>query len=182
MSNIFFCSDHHFNHRRSIDFDNRPYNNIQEMDEDLIKKHNSIVNKDDTVYFLGDISFNQSYNTYKEIFSKLNGNKYFIVGNHDNRQNLIRCQKDGLLLDVKESKILNIGKDTIHLTHYPLLEFYNFYKGGYHLFGHTHLSSCPELNKSANVCICCWEWQPVEWSEVKKYIDSNCKENKHIYY
>lgn len=178
MSNIFFCADHHFGHRAIIDLDNRPYSSVEQMDEDLIEIHNKIVGKNDAVYFLGDLSFNQSFNKYKELFTRMNGKKFYILGNHDNKQHLIRCQKEGLLLDVRESKILNIGKETVHLTHYPLHEWFNFHKNGIHLHAHTH-GNMPEYMRSADVGIRNWEYGPVEFLELKQYIDSNCTDNIH---
>lgn len=178
MSDIWFCSDHHFGHRNVINFCNRPYSSVEEMDDDLIYRHNNLVKKEDAVYFLGDFSWNQSYEKYKNLFSRMNGRKFYIIGNHDNKQNLIRCQKNGLLIDVRESKILNIGSDTIHLTHYPLLEWYNFHRNGKHFHGHTHCT-LDDYCQSVDVGIDAWEYGPVEFSELKKYLEERCKPNIH---
>ncbi len=175
---IWFTSDQHFGHKNIIKLSNRPYSSIEYMDEDIIDRYNKLVKKEDVVYFLGDLAWNQSYENYKNIFKQLNGRKSYILGNHDNKQHLIKCQKEGLLLDVRESKILNIGSDTIHLTHYPLLEWYNFYKGGYALHGHTH-AKLNDYCLSTDVGVDCWEYEPVSWEEIKQYIDNNCTANIH---
>ena len=125
-NNIYFTADLHLGHKKILDLANRDFDNIEKHDNYIIEKYNKIIDNEDICYILGDICWNQSYNSYKELFAKLNGKKYIILGNHDNKQNLIRCQKEGLIESVKESQIINIGSNTIHLTHYPLLEWFNF--------------------------------------------------------
>lgn len=173
-----FTSDWHLSHKNILKLSNRPFSDIEVHDEYIINKYNELVKPNDNVYILGDISFNQSYNTYKNIFKQLKGNIYVILGNHDNKNHLIRCQKEGLITSVRESQILNIGSDTIHLTHYPLREFYGFYNKGYHLYGHCH-GNIPDYCKSTDVGVDCWEYGVVEWAELKQYIDENCEPNIH---
>lgn len=176
--NIWFTADLHLGHRAILRLANRPFSSIDQHDETIIENINKLVKSGDDLYILGDISFNQSYNAYRDIFKKIKGNKYIIVGNHDNKNNLIKCQKEGLVVSVRESQILNIGSDTVHLTHYPLREFFNFFHGGYHLYGHCH-GNIPDYCKSTDTGVDCWEMECVEFSELKKYIDDNCSENSH---
>ena len=179
--NIWFTSDWHLGHKNILKLSNRPFSTIEEHDEIIINNINKFVKNSDDLYILGDISFNQSYNTYKNIFNRLKGNKYIIWGNHDNKNQLIKCQKEGLLVSVRESQILNIDKYTIHLTHYPLREFFNFYNGGYHFYGHCH-GNIDDYCKSTDVSVDCWEFEPVEFYELKEYIDKNCEDNIHPQY
>ena len=131
---------------------------------------------DDFCYILGDISFNQSYENYKRIFSRLNGKKNIIIGNHDNKQNLIRCQKDGLICSVKDTQILQIGKDRVFLAHFPHREWNGFYHDVYHVYGHCHCN-IDDYKQSTDVGVDCWEYAPVSWDELKEYIDNNCEPN-----
>jgi calcineurin-like phosphoesterase family protein len=88
MSNIFFCSDHHFGHQNIIKFtrDNgdklRSFNTLEHMQEYIIQKHNSVVQPGDKVYFLGDVCMTRTAEGLK-ILSRLNGEKILIRGNHD---------------------------------------------------------------------------------------------------
>ncbi len=176
--NIWYTSDWHINHRAVLSLSNRPFSDIDIHNETIIENCNKFVKKNDDLIILGDISFQQSYQAYKDIFNRINGNIYIILGNHDNKQNLIRCQKEGLITSVRESQIMNIGKDTIHLTHYPLMEWFNFYSNGLHAHGHTH-GKVNEYCRSVDVSVDCWQFEPVEFSELKQYIDENCTENIH---
>lgn len=76
-----FVSDLHFSHKRVIEYCNRPFKDVTEMNELLIKEWNSIVRKKDKVYMLGDFSLNP--NVSKKIAPLLNGYKILIAGNHD---------------------------------------------------------------------------------------------------
>lgn len=52
-----YIADLHFGHKNVIGFDQRPFNDIQEMDRVLIHLWNSRVQKDDNVYIVGDFAY-----------------------------------------------------------------------------------------------------------------------------
>lgn len=168
----------HLGHKNILKLDNRPFSDIDQHDDFLIDEYNKLVDTNDMVYIMGDIAWKQSYENYKSIFNRLKGRKQVLVGNHDGKQALIRCQKDGLIENVWDKKIIQIENDTIVLQHMPLREWDMFYHGSYHLYSHTH-GNIPDYCKSTDTSIKCWEWQPVEWTEIKQYIDENCTENIH---
>jgi calcineurin-like phosphoesterase family protein len=80
--NIFVISDTHFGHANIIKYCNRPFADIDEMDEMMIQKWNSVVKPGDKVYHLGDVYMGDSGRFLKK-FARLNGKKRLIVGNHD---------------------------------------------------------------------------------------------------
>lgn len=87
MSNIFLCSDHHFGHAGVTQFfcadgvtKLRPFSTVEEMDEYMVNRHNSVVRPADKVYFLGDFTFSKK-NIH--LAARLNGDKVLIKGNHD---------------------------------------------------------------------------------------------------
>lgn len=77
----FYISDLHLGHKNILAFDNRPFFNLKEMTETIISNWNSVVGKNDSVYVLGDMFWNNS--EIPIVLPKLNGTKYLIKGNHD---------------------------------------------------------------------------------------------------
>lgn len=59
----------------------RGFETAEEHDAHLIKEWNSVVNKRDLVYILGDITMESSKPYY--LLNKLNGIKKVVLGNHD---------------------------------------------------------------------------------------------------
>ncbi len=76
-----FTSDHHFGHRNIIDYCNRPFDSVEQMNEELVQSWNNIVSSSDTVYYLGDFSLKRS--AMEAYAPRLNGHKILIAGNHD---------------------------------------------------------------------------------------------------
>ena len=50
----FYISDLHIGHPGVIEFDNRPFADLNEMQKTIIDNWNSRVQKNDTVYIVGD--------------------------------------------------------------------------------------------------------------------------------
>ncbi len=78
----FFTSDTHFSHARIIELSNRPFRDVQHMNEMLIKNWNDRVGPDDHVYHLGDVALGSFEDSIKCV-ARLNGIKHLVVGNHD---------------------------------------------------------------------------------------------------
>ena len=53
---IFLTSDLHLGHANIIKYCNRPYRDVNEMNEDLINKWNQVIGDTDRVFFLGDFA------------------------------------------------------------------------------------------------------------------------------
>jgi calcineurin-like phosphoesterase family protein len=86
MGNVFFIGDTHFGHTNIIKFEpvNRPFLTIEEHDEELIRRWNSVVTEKDIVWHLGDFVFKMQESHAAAICRRLNGDKRLILGNHDN--------------------------------------------------------------------------------------------------
>ena len=144
----YFIADLHFGHKNCLAFDNRPFKTIEQHDDYLIEKWNSVVEPDDDVYVLGDISWHSSTKTI-EIFQKLNGRKHLIKGNHDGK--LLKNRKlQAQFVEITDYKELYIDdKMSIVLCHYPIPCFKNHYYDWVHFYGHVHTGF--EYNMMKNV-------------------------------
>ena len=77
----FFTSDPHYWHTNVIKYCTRPYATVEEMNEDMVNKWNSVVSKDDTVVCMGDFSL--AFRAVETFSFRLNGTRCLIPGNHD---------------------------------------------------------------------------------------------------
>lgn len=87
MPAVFLTSDTHFGHTGVCRFTRndgvtklRPWDDPNEMDEEMVKRWNDRVRPNDKVYHLGDVVINRKS---LSIMSRLNGDKVLIRGNHD---------------------------------------------------------------------------------------------------
>lgn len=84
MGKTYFIADTHFGDSAILRYENRPFENVSHMDNELISRWNSVVSDEDCVYVLGDFGAD-GYET--EVISALKGKKYLIKGNHDVKSN-----------------------------------------------------------------------------------------------
>jgi calcineurin-like phosphoesterase family protein len=87
MPAVFLVSDTHFGHAGVCRFMRndgitklRPWDDPQEMDEEMIRRWNERVRPNDKVYHLGDVVINRRC---LPTLARLNGDKVLIRGNHD---------------------------------------------------------------------------------------------------
>lgn len=141
--NLFFTSDLHFGHRNMITFKDRPFKDIKDMEEGLIKNWNEVVGPDDYIFDLGDFMWFNSRTDTRRVASKLNGHKYMLFGNHDQEDQYSKCEDLDLTVcgDVVHLHVTVLG---VHfgyfiLSHYPLVTWARPGEPNqYHLFGHIH--------------------------------------------
>jgi calcineurin-like phosphoesterase family protein len=81
-SREFVTADQHHGHDKLIPFCERPFKDIYEMDQVMIRRWNLVVKPDDFVWVVGDFSFYSDVVTSR-ILQDLNGSKGLILGNHD---------------------------------------------------------------------------------------------------
>ena len=169
MTKTFVISDTHFNHANILNFTNengekvRPeFSTVEEMNEHMIDRWNSVVDHNDVVYHLGDVHFGGSINekSNRSILSRLNGRKYLCLGNHDN-------VRDPLLHDFfKKVTFWNYLKEyDVSLSHIPLHEStMSEGRGGKrtrNIHGHIHRNLSPS-DRHINVSVEAINYTPVE--------------------
>ena len=130
-----FVSDTHFGHANIIKYSNRPFADVQEMNEMLITNWNDCVKDGDDVYFLGDFSYRNKDDALA-IRKRLMGTIFFIEGNHDSAAWQIRNQ----FAWYKEVASIEVFGQKIFLSHYAHRVWNKSHHGVWHLYGHSHNS------------------------------------------
>jgi len=187
MADSFFSADYHFFHANVIKYDNRPFKDVYEMNDEIIRRHNERVKDTDTVYFLGDYGFwatqnrafrgeGQPYNP-DVILNKMNGKHWcFLKGNHDKSSNKFKPKM--------EMCVLNQNRLRIQLLHDPM-----YAKVDYDLIlcGHVHtkfklkeLHYCGEIRLIINVGCSVWNYRPVKLEEIISIYHRWLNERKKI--
>ena len=120
----YYISDVHLFHKNvtaeGSNFDNRPFQTLEEMHKTIKTNWNNTVTNADHVYILGDLSWKENEDVISFV-SKLKGNKHLIVGNHDRVKDQRYKQLFVEVCDYKELKDKINGKEyNVVLSHYPL--------------------------------------------------------------
>ena len=136
---IFFTSDLHFGHANIIKHCNRPFKNVDEMDDYLIARWNERVTNDDTVHILGDFIF-RSKRPPEEYLSVLKGTKHLVVGNHDKAW-MKKVNLSEWFESVEMMRYMTNGQHKLTLCHYPMMSWPFSNHGGYRVYGHIHNDS-----------------------------------------
>ena len=165
----YFTSDYHLGHENIIKYCMRPFEDVSEMNETIIKNHNARVKPEDVVFFAGDFCFRNSPGGKKgegtilkavDYIRRLNGNFVFIKGNHD---------RNNSLKTIIEKVIVNYGKNRICIVHNPIHADANY---NINLVGHIHEKwECRRLSDTSimvNIGIDVWGFKPITFEEITK--------------
>ena len=145
MSKVFFISDLHFGHKYVIEFDKRPFKDVQEMETEMIRRWNAKVSPEDHVFVVGDMFGKVTTAHAGEIVHTLNGKIHLIRGNHDPKGELF----ESLFEEVVPSKAIRVRvrgeKQIVIMRHRLLPIFKGNNEGVVQLYGHTHGSAVADL-------------------------------------
>lgn len=133
---IWFTSDTHFGHKNIIKFSNRPFKDEHHMNEELIRLWNSVVDEDDDVYHMGDVSLTNNGIT-NSILNRLNGNIHLITGNHEKSITGHKDNRDRFVW-IRPYHEMYIDKQFIVLCHYGMRVWNKSHHGSWMLYGHSH--------------------------------------------
>ena len=174
----YFTADLHFGHAAIIDFCNRPFDDVTQMNRELIGNWNSRVRNEDHVYIVGDLFYGgrdaAGQSEAVEIVKKLNGVLHLIAGNHDYPY-LKNMEYHYLFADVDQLRYLKHGKDDIFLCHYPMAEWSGYFRGSWHIYGHIHNAKnaayqfMKTQEKALNAAVDICDFMPVTLEELKVY-------------
>lgn len=130
---IYFTSDLHLGHRGVIQFQHRPFQDVESMNREIIHNFNSVVHANDMLYILGDVTHRISESEANALIGKIKGRKILIRGNHDVEYDV------SLFEDICDYRELNHEKLKYVLMHYPLMEWNRSrHNSSIHLHGHIH--------------------------------------------
>ena len=164
--NLFFISDNHYFHKNIIKYCNRPFSSVEEMNEELIKRNNSVVKTNDLCYYLGDFGFTSKENIIK-ICNRLNGRKIIIFGNHDNRKAITNS---GCFERIFTYFDFKYDDNFICLFHYPISEWNKKFHGSIHLHGHCHGNLKEIIPNRIDVGVDSHNFYPWSWEEIKEKV------------
>ena len=159
--NTWFTSDTHFDHAEIIQYCNRPFKDVEHMNEALIRNWNSRIKPYDFVIFLGDFVFKKSRRV-DYFLDRLNGNITFLKGNHDHHNSLNTRI---------ESLVVKIAGQEVFCTHNPAT-FNRAFK--INLVGHVHdawLIQKRDASLLVNMSVDVWKYLPVNINEILRAIN-----------
>ena len=138
--NTWITSDLHFGHKNIMKFcpesRARFKDDVDYMNEMMIKEWNELIDPNDLTYILGDFAFCNAQKA-TEIARRLNGTKILVEGNHDRKAlNDISFRK--CFKEVHKYLDINYDGTKIILSHFPFLEWDQMHRGSLHFFGHLH--------------------------------------------
>ncbi len=162
VKSVYLIADTHFNHENIIDYCNRPFKIVKEMNDYIISKWNSVVKENDLVVHLGDFGFGGK-ECLGEINKKLNGIKILVKGNHDYCISDNTWQEIGFMAVRDKDLVLN----NFVFSHFPL----EVPKECYNIFGHIHNKPLDKkFSKSNHICVSCEivDYTPVRLKDILK--------------
>ncbi len=168
--NTYLIADTHFGDEAILRYENRPFQSVEEMDEAIIRRWNSTVRPEDTVFVLGDFS---AYDLQKtaEICNRLHGHKYLIMGNHDTAS-----ERDYLACGFAHvSRYPIIYENFWILSHEPM--YINRNMPYANIFGHVHDNPMYRTDSPQSFCTCVERigYAPIGFDAVKKRVMAACR-------
>ncbi len=164
MEKVWFTADTHFGHANIIEYCNRPFGSIMEMNDELIRRWNVVVGRNDRVYHLGDFALSTKLWT-NWVLKQLNGRKYLCIGSHEHSA----LQNRDMFEKVTDTFTIRVNGQELFLSHYLHKVWPNSHYGCWHLFGHSHggMNEYAENEgKLLDVGVDSWAFAPVGFEEV----------------
>lgn len=173
---IWFTADTHFAHANIIDYCNRPFGNVDEMDSTIIRNWNSQISPTDIVFHLGDFAFK-----YPEFYANhLNGLIRLVPGTHDKKINQKQVSTEDPLIALKPTYIRSFSGVEIDapiiLCHYALRVWEKSHFNSYHLYGHSH-GRLPGIGRSMDVGVDTNNFKPYSVLDILRLLEGNDNPN-----
>lgn len=128
-------------HNREFIYKARGFSSIEEMNEAIIERYNSIVSDEDEVYILGDLMLGDNEKGM-ECLRRLRGKLHIVIGNHCTSTREILYGTLPNVMTVGLAARLKYKGYHFFMTHYPCmtgnLERESLKQMTLNLYGHTH--------------------------------------------
>jgi calcineurin-like phosphoesterase family protein len=135
----------------------------QRNDHALIENWNSVVQRDDTIWVLGDFAHDRiDPRIARRIFQQLRGSKHLIRGNHDGRT--VESLPWSSVRDYAE---IAFDKQRLVLSHYSMRSWNAMRRGAVQLYGHSH-GRLPGTTQCLDVGVDAWDFRPVSFPEIRQ--------------
>ena len=146
------------------------------MDEIITKNFLEVLKSGDTLYILGDLTFQVEH--AEKFFTRLPQGLtiHYIRGNHD-----IRLTDEFLskyCASVSLMKDININGQKITLCHYAMRTWNCSCHGAYNFFGHSH-GKLLSIGKQMDVGVDTHNFYPYSFNEIKKIMETK-EENEDL--
>lgn len=163
----YFTSDTHYHHVRIVEYCQRPFVSVEEMNEELIRRHNEVVSPSDHVYHLGDFCLGPAARA-PEIRARLSGHLVLVLGNHDRSARAMRAAG---FEAVHHALTLDVGDVRVALSHRPpRTDAWRATGAGYALHGHVH-GAYARRGDLVNVGVDVRGFRPVTLAELLEGMD-----------
>ena len=173
-----YTGDHHAGHDKIREHARRPFASLEEMVEELVRRHNEVVSARDTVFILGDFAYRLAPRHAVKLLERFKGRKQLIYGNHD-RKLWLKAQHKGLLDPLVHSGALRILGDRfeqkithkgeklrIVLDHYPIHSWNAKMHGSWHIHGHCHNNLDRAMPHRVDAGVDAWNYYPASLEQI----------------
>lgn len=165
MEKYWFISDLHFGHENAIRFDNRPYQNVAEMNQDIVDKINETVPEDNILFIVGDVGMRITTEELVSYLKQIKCRKILVIGNHDHKYLKDKSFRD--CFEIIEDFIqFTYSRILFNLMHFPIYEWGQCFRGSIHIYGHVHTNTLPIPGKAINVGCMLNEYKPYHINQI----------------
>jgi calcineurin-like phosphoesterase family protein len=182
-----FTADLHLGHANIIRYCDRPFADVDAMNQALIERWNDVVDAGDEVWVLGDVALGTIVETLPRV-RELRGTKFLLTGNHDRCWDGHGHRADGWteryfdagFAAVRHGQVeLDVGDNTVLACHFPyrgdtlphdrFLERRPIDEGRWLLHGHVH-ERWRQRGRMINVGTDARDFRPVSEAEIIELI------------
>lgn len=174
---VFFTSDLHLGHASIIRMGGRPFRDVDDMNEKLIRNINERVSTADTLWMLGDVSHKISREEAAGLIRRINCKDLRLVrGNHDKD-----WSEFGLFAEICDYKEISLSNRRVCLMHYPLASWNGMHREAVHLHGHMHnafdynVYNVMEERRIWDVGVDANDYAPISWQEISREMGLECE-------